>query len=30
MNGASFNDLVGHLRQVFAHWPDRCQSKNLC
>ena len=29
MNGASFNDLVGHLRQVFAHWPDRRHGKNL-
>jgi len=29
MKGASFNDLLGHLRQVFAELPDRRKGQNL-
>jgi hypothetical protein len=29
MKGARFNDLIGHLRQVFAGLPDRRKGQNL-
>jgi len=29
MKGARFNDLIGHLRQVFADLPDRRKGQNL-
>jgi hypothetical protein len=29
MSGARFNDLIGHLRQVFADLPDRRKGRNL-